>query len=93
VHSFVDDAVVTGIGWAVFGLIAGALYGLWAGRAVSARRLTGLSGLLPRGSSMLVAWADGPARPETIDALSRPGAHRLVLRFNPVEGGAVLAAG
>ena len=93
VHSFVDDAVVTGIGWAVFGLIAGALYGLWAGRAVSARRLNGLSGLLPRGSSMLVAWTDGPAPPDTIDRLTRPGAHRLILRFNPVEGGAVLAAG
>jgi uncharacterized membrane protein len=92
VHSLVDNAVVTGIGWAVFGLVAGALYGLWAGRAVSARRLKGLSGLLPRGSSMLVAWADGPVLPDTIDKLTRSGAHRLILRFNPVEGGAVLAA-
>jgi hypothetical protein len=92
VHSFVDDAVVTGIGWAVFGLVAGALYGLWAGRAVSARRLKGLSGLLPRGSSMLVAWTDGPLAPDTAEMLTPSGAHRLVLRFNPVQGGALLAA-
>jgi len=92
VHSFVDDAVVTGIGWAVFGLVAGALYGLWAGRAVSARRLKGLSGLLAPGSSMLVAWADGPFSPDTIDTLNAPGSQRLILRFNAIEGGAVLEA-
>jgi hypothetical protein len=90
VHSFVSDAVVTGIGWAVFGLVAGALYGLWAGRAVSARRLKGLSGLLVPGSSILVAWADEPVNPGTIDTLTAPGSQRLILRFNPVEGGAVL---
>jgi hypothetical protein len=90
VHSFVSDAVVTGIGWAVFGLVAGALYGLWAGRAVSARRLKGLSGLLVPGSSILLAWADGPVGPDTIDALTAPGSQRLILRFNSVEGGAVL---
>lgn len=92
VHSFVDDAVVTGIGWAVFGLMAGALYGLWAGRAVSARRLKGLSGLLVPGSSILIAWADGPVSQETVDAFTAPGSQRLILRFNPVEGGAVLEA-
>jgi hypothetical protein len=92
VHSFVDDAVVTGIGWAVFGLVAGALYGLWAGRAVSARRLKGLSGLLAPGSSILLAWADGPVSADTIRALSAPGSQRLILRFNTIEGGAVLEA-
>jgi hypothetical protein len=92
VHSFVSDAVVTGIGWAVFGLVAGALYGLWAGRAVSARRLKGLTGLLTPGSSMLVAWADGPVSPHTIDTLNAPGSQRLILRFNAIEGGAVLEA-
>jgi len=92
VHSFVDDAVVTGIGWAVFGLVAGALYGLWAGRAVSARRLKGLSGLLVPGSSILVAWADGPVGQDTIDTLTAPGSQRLILRFNAIEGGAVLEA-
>ena len=92
VHSFVSDAVVTGIGWAVFGLVAGALYGLWAGRAVSARRLKGLSGLLVPGSSILLAWADGPVSPDTISTLTAPGSQRLILRFNTVEGGAVLEA-
>ena len=92
VHSFVDDAVVTGIGWAVFGLVAGALYGLWAGRALSARRLKGLRGLLVPGSSMLVAWADGPVRPDALGPLTLPGSQRLILRFNTVEGGAVLEA-
>ena len=92
VHGFVDDAVVTGIGWAVFGLVAGALYGLWAGRAVSARRLKGLGGLLAPGSSMLVAWADGPVSANTIDTFTAPGSQRLILRFNAIEGGAVLEA-
>jgi hypothetical protein len=64
---------VTGIDWAVFGLVAGALYGLWAGRAVSARRLKGLRGLLVPGSSMLVAWADGPVRPDAMACSPDPG--------------------
>ncbi|GAB3787576.1 hypothetical protein [Nocardioides ungokensis] len=88
----VGDAVVTGLAWAAFGLVAGALYGLWAGRAVSARRLKGLRGLLTPGSSMLVAWAEGPLRPETLGEFALPGSQRLVLRFNPVDGGAVLEA-
>src|SRR5262249_44142451 len=78
VHGFVSDAVVTGIGWAVFGLAAGALYGLWAGRAVSARRLKGLSGLLVPGSSILVAWADGPVTQDTIHPLTPPPSPRLI---------------
>jgi hypothetical protein len=92
VHGFVSDAVVTGIGWAVFGLAAGALYGLWAGRAVSARRLKGLSGLLVPGSSILLAWADGPVSADTLSALTAPGSQRLILRVNAIEGGAVLEA-
>jgi uncharacterized membrane protein len=92
VHGIVSNGVVTGILWGVFGLVAGALYGLWAGRAVSARRLKGLSGLLIPGSSILVAWADGPVSADTIDTLTAPGSQRLILRFNTVEGGAVLEA-
>jgi hypothetical protein len=79
VHSFVTDAVVTGIGWAVFGLVAGALYGLWAGRAVSARRLKRLSPFIAPGTSMIVAWAGGPAGQDAIGALSAPGSQRLIL--------------
>jgi hypothetical protein len=92
VHSFVSDAVVTGIGWAVFGLFAGALYGLWAGRAVSARRLKSVGRLLAPGTSMLVAWADGPVRQDTFGTLTAPGSQQLILGFNPVGGGAVLEA-
>src|SRR5262249_21192986 len=50
-HGLVHGAVVTGIGWAIFGLFAGALYGLWAGRSISARRLKGLDTLLEDGTS------------------------------------------
>ena len=91
-HPIVDNAVVTGIAWAVFGLVAGALYGLWAGRAVSARRLKSLGPFIAPGTSMVVAWADGPVRQDTIGTLTAPGSQRLILRFNPVEGGAVLEA-
>jgi outer membrane lipoprotein SlyB len=92
VHAFVHDTVVTGLGWALFGLIAGALYGLWAGRAVSARRIKRLRRLLPAGRSMLVAWADEHARQADVDALTTAGSERLIVRFNPVPGGAVLEA-
>jgi uncharacterized membrane protein len=88
----VADAVRTGVGWAIFGLVAGALYGLWAGRAVSARRLKGLQGLLRPGTSLLVAWSVGAVPKKAVDELVEPGAQRLVLRFNPVPGGAVLEA-
>jgi uncharacterized membrane protein len=92
VHSFVKDAVVTGILWAIFGLFAGALYGLWAGRAVSARRLKSVGRLLAPGTSMLVAWAGKPVTDDTLDRYLTSGSQRLVLRFNTVEGGAVLEA-
>jgi hypothetical protein len=85
-------AVLTGIGWALFGLFAGALYGLWAGRATTASRLKGIGPILAPGSSMLLAWAEGPIKRETIDSLATANSKRLVLLFNHVEGGAVLEA-
>jgi hypothetical protein len=85
-------AVLTGIGWALFGLFAGALYGLWAGRATTARRLKGIGPILAPGSSMLLAWAQGPVKHETLDRLATANATRLVLLFNPTDGGAVLEA-
>ena len=88
----VDDAVATGIGWAIFGLVAGALYGLWVGRSISARRLKGVGSLLAPGTSAVLAWADGAVRPGAIDGLSAPGSTQLVLAFNAVEGGALLEA-
>ena len=89
-HGAVTDALVTGVAWAVFGAVAGALYGLWAGRSISARRLKGVGPLLARGTSALIAWADGPVRPGADDPFSTPGSKQLVLLFNPVDGGAVL---
>ena len=91
-HGAVTGGAVTGLAWAVFGLVAGALYGLWAGRSISARRLKGVGSLLGNGTSAVLAWADGAARPDALKAFSAPGAKQLVLRFNPVSGGALLEA-
>jgi uncharacterized membrane protein len=90
VLSWIENGVVVGVLWALFGLFAGALYGLWAGRAVSARRLKGVGPLLPPDSSAILAWAQGAATERTLRALSTPDAKTLALRFNPVAGGAVL---
>ena len=84
-------AVVTGIGWAVFGLFAGALYGLWAGRSTTARRLKGIGPILAPGSSMLLAWAEGPAKLETVEVLAAASAEGLSPALS-AEGAAVLEA-
>jgi hypothetical protein len=89
---FLEDGFVTGVAWAVFGLAAGALYGLWAGRSISAHRLSGIGDILPRGSSAVLAWQEGPVTGAPSASLEAPGAQRFVLRFNPIEGGAVLEA-
>ena len=86
----IESGLVTGILWAIFGLLAGALYGLWAGRGVSARRLKRLGPLLPPGTSLVVAWAEGPLSRETLERWAAPASQRLTLRFNPVAHGAVL---
>jgi uncharacterized membrane protein len=90
VLSWIDSDVVTGVLWAIFGLFAGALYGLWAGRGVSARRLKGVGPLLPPDSSAILAWADGAVTEREIGSLSTPDAKTLVVRFNPVAHGAIL---
>ena len=86
----IENGVVTGVLWAIFGLGAGALYGLWAGRGVSARRLKGVGPLLPPDSSVILAWADGAVTERddrsTVDARGRD----TVLRFNSVARGAIL---
>jgi hypothetical protein len=90
VFGFLGDALLTGVAWGLFGLVAGLLYGLWAGQAVSAGTLRGVSRLLAPGTSMLVAWAEGPVSQETMGSLAVPGSQPLVLYFRPVEGGTVL---
>jgi uncharacterized membrane protein len=86
----IESGLVTGLLWALFGLGAGALYGLWAGRGVSARRLKALGPFIPPGTSLVVAWAEGPPSQETIQRWAAPRSQRLLLRFNPVGHGAVL---
>ena len=85
------NGLITGVLWTLFGLGAGALYGLWAGRGVSARRLKGLDPLLPRDTSAVVAWADGDVTHQSIDRLAAAGTARLILQFQPVRDGAVLS--
>ena len=92
VLSALQDGLVTAIGWGIFGLGAGFLYGLGAGRAISARRLKGVSPLLPPDTSAMIAWADGAVPQQTVSELSTPDTERLVLRFCPVEHGVVLEA-
>jgi uncharacterized membrane protein len=89
-HGAVTGAAVTGVAWAVFGLVAGALYGLWAGRSISARRLKGIGPILSPGTSVVLAWAEGPVGTETLGELGRADAKQLVLGFSSVPGGAVL---
>ena len=86
----IESGAVIGILWGIFGLFAGALYGMWAGRGVSARRLKGLGTFVPPDSSLVVAWAEGPVSPETVEQWAPNGTQRLILRFNTVGGGAVL---
>jgi hypothetical protein len=57
---------------------------------VSARRLKGLGPLLLPGTSLVVAWADGPSAQQTVEQRGTIGSRRLVLRFVPLAHGAVL---
>ncbi|GAA1979409.1 hypothetical protein [Microbacterium pumilum] len=92
VLGMLQNALVVGVLWGLFGIVAGALFGLWAGRGVSARRLRSVGALLAPNSSILLAWTDRAVDQATLDRYLRPGAQRLVLRFNPVPGGALLEA-
>jgi len=88
--SAVTDTAAAGVVCAVFGLAAGALYGLWAGRAVSARRLKSVGPLLPPGTSTVLAWSEADLTDQLLDGWSQPGSQRLVVRFNAVGDGALL---
>ena len=73
IFTTVEDTAAAGVICAVFGLAAGALYGLWAGRAVSARRLKRIRPLLPAGSSTVLAWSDEQLSEQIMDDLVRTG--------------------
>ena len=68
-----------------FGLVAGALYGLWAGRAVSARRLKRIGAFVPPDTSLVVAWAGENVSKGEIERWAATGSDRLVLRSTPSE--------
>jgi hypothetical protein len=95
-NSGLAGAIKEGVGAAIalgaFGILAGFIYGLWVGRSISARRLKRVGPLLAPDTSLLLAWSNGPVSEQTIDTLSAPQGERLILLFNPIEGGAVLAA-
>jgi hypothetical protein len=62
------------------------LYGLWAGRSISARRLKGIAPLLKPGTSVLVAWDESPLDRDTIATLRpTPDAELLVTRWLVAE--------
>ena len=82
--------LVTGIGYAVFGLVAGALYGLWAGRGVSARRLRRMGPILPPKSSTVLAWADEAVSVDELTAWAAGSDQQLTLWFIPTPDGARL---
>jgi hypothetical protein len=90
VLSALEDGLVTALAWGVFGLGAGALYGLWAGRSVSARRMRRVDALARPDTSAMLAWVDGRVTPETMSKLAKPGSDTLVVRFDSVGSGAVL---
>lgn len=85
-----EKGVVSGIVWGVLGLIAGSLYGLWAGRSLSARRLKSVRPILPPDTSMVVAWAVGAPQERAVAAWSAPGSEQAILRFESAPHGAVL---
>ena len=91
VLGFAEHAAVTGILWGLFGLVAGTLYALWAGRSISARRMKSLRPLLPPDTSIALCWAEGPLGHDRITEWSTPATDQLVMRFNSMDGGAVLA--
>jgi hypothetical protein len=67
------------------------VYGLWAGRATSVRRLKGIGRILAPGASTLLAWAEGPLSQDTLDTLAAgPDSQQVVLSFNPTQHGAIL---
>ena len=86
----VERGFLTAIGWAIFGLFAGALYGLWAGRGVSARRISRMGPILPPDSSTVIAWADDAVSPAAIKTWATGSSNLLTLWFTPTSTGAQL---
>jgi uncharacterized membrane protein len=92
VLGIIGDGLLTAVVWGVFGLAAGALYGLMAGAAFSPRGLKSVGSLVGPGTSILMAWVGKPITRSALDAFMTPGAQRLVLNVDVRESGAVLKA-
>jgi uncharacterized membrane protein len=87
-----EEGVVKGVLWGLFGLVAGALFGLWVGRAVSARRIKGLAALLPPDTATALVWLSGDAAAAEITQETHGASAHVAVGFVPAEGGAVLHA-
>ena len=87
---FLGGGLITGIVWGAFGILAGALYGLFVGHVLSARQLKKMDVLVPPNSSLAFVWADGDLTNEAIDRWAPPGSQRLVVRFDTTSQGIVL---
>jgi hypothetical protein len=88
-YGLLEEGVVKGVAWGAFGLVAGALYGLWVGRATSARRVRGLRTLLPADTSTALIWLAGAGATEIAQKAPASSAH-VSLEFQPLGDGAVL---
>lgn len=86
----VDRGLIVGVSWALFGLGAGALHGLWAGRAISARRLKRVGAFVGPDTSLVVAWAGQDTTDDTIVRWTASATERCVLRFNSIGPGVQL---
>jgi hypothetical protein len=90
ISGVIESSLAWGIACGVFGIVAGAIFGLWSGRSVSARRLKGIGPLVPPNSSLALGWAGGSASAETINGWMAPSAQRLLIRFVADEHGLLL---
>jgi hypothetical protein len=88
----IESTLAWGIACGVFGIAAGALFGLWSGRSVSARRLKGIGHLVPPDSSMALGWAGSSASDDAINGWMASGSQRLLIRFAADEHGLLLDA-
>jgi hypothetical protein len=87
---FLGGGLITGVVWGAFGILAGALYGLWVGNVLSARQRKKMDVIVPPDSSLAFVWADGDLTNEAIDRWAPPGSQRLVVRFDTTSRGIVL---
>ena len=87
---FLGGGLITGVVWGAFGILAGALYGLFVGNVLSARQRKKMDVIVPPNSSLAFVWADGDLTNEAIDRWAPPGSQRLVVRFDTTSQGIIL---